>query len=242
MRIRQWFAMACGAALIAGATHAAAQAGSGAASSELDGLVEVKSQRFDHVYLRPGADFRGYTKVMLDPTQVRFAETWLTNLNSRNSRIAVLQGTTVTEADQIAEEVRSSLGNVFSDVFRHAGYEIVAASGGNVLELSLSVTDLSINAPKTVTQALPSRVITHNAGQATLALEIRDSTSGVLLGRVVDRRTAGNRGGPRSSRITTTASNQIDFESVFALWASGCVDELKAQSPIALNMVPVQKN
>ncbi len=137
MRIRQWFAMACGAALIAGAASAAAQAGSGAAASDLDGLVEVKSQRFDHLYLRPGADFRGYTKVMLDPTQVTFAKTWLTDLNSRNSRIAVLQGTTAADADRIAENVRSSLRNVFSGAFRSAGYEIVAASGGDVLELSL---------------------------------------------------------------------------------------------------------
>lgn len=199
MRIRQWFAVACGAALIAGAANAAAQAGSGGAASDLDGLVEVKSQRFDHLYLRPGADFRGYTKVMLDPTQVTFAKTWLTDLNSRNSRIAVLQGTTAADADRIAEDVRSSLRNVFAGAFRSAGYEIVAASGGDVLELSLRLIDLSINAPQTVTQALPSRVYTHNAGQATLALEILDSTSGVLLGRVVDRRTAGNRGGPDRS-------------------------------------------
>jgi hypothetical protein len=35
--------------------------------TEWDGLVQVPSKRLDHVYLQPGADFRGYTKVMLDP-------------------------------------------------------------------------------------------------------------------------------------------------------------------------------
>jgi hypothetical protein len=101
------------------------------------------------------------------------------------------------------------------------------------------VFDLYINAPKTVTQALPSRVYTYDAGHATLALEVRDSATGTLLGRVVDYRTAGYRGGPRSMRITTTASNQFDFESMFDVWATSCIDELKAQSPLAVN-VPAQ--
>jgi hypothetical protein len=237
MRIRQWFAIACGVALIAGATVARGQTNSGAASNNLDGLVEIKSKQFDKVYVRPGADFRGYTKVMLDPTQVTFAKNWITDMN--HHRIAVLQGTTVADADRIAEDVRSSLRNVFSDVFRSAGYEIVAAPGADVLGFSLRVIDLYINAPKTVTQALPSRVYTQDAGQATLALEIRDSTTGALLGRFVDRHVAGYRGGPRAVRITTTTSNQFDFESLFGVWARNCIDELKAQTPVAMS-VPAQ--
>jgi hypothetical protein len=239
MKIRQWFAIACGVALIAGATGASGQAGSAAAASDLDGLVKVKSNRLDQVYLRPGADFRRYTKIMLTPTQVTFDKSWLTDLNSRNSRIAVLQGTTVADAERIAEDVRSGLRDGFANAFRNAGYEIVSAPGADVLGLSVRVIDLYINAPATVTQALPSRVYTKDAGHATLALEVRDSTTGALLERVVDRRTAGYRGGPRSFRITTTASNQIDFESLFDVWARSCIDELKAQSPVAMN-VPAQ--
>ena len=37
-----------------------------------DGLVQVKAKRLDLVYLQPGADFRGYTKVMLAPTELAF--------------------------------------------------------------------------------------------------------------------------------------------------------------------------
>jgi hypothetical protein len=247
MRIRQWFAIACGAALIAGAAVAAAQpdssaasraqpgqAGSGAASSALDGLVEVKSQRFDHVYLRPGADFRGYAKIMLSPTQVTFAKNWLEDMN--HHRIAVLQGTTAADAERIAEGMRSGLRNVFADAFRRAGYQTVTAPGVDVLGISLRVSDLYINAPDTVIHALPSRVYTYDAGHATLELEVRDSGTGALLGRVVDRRTAGYRGGSRADvRITTPASNRFDFESLFGTWARYCIDELKAQLPVAMN-------
>jgi ABC-type amino acid transport substrate-binding protein len=238
MRFRQWFAIACGVALVAATTAAHGQAASGAASSSRDGMVEVKSKRFDHVFLRPGADFRGYTKVMLDPTQVTFATNWLADLN--NHKIAVLQGTTAADADRIAAEMRSGLRDAFANTFRSAGYEVVSAPGADVLAVSVGMTDLYINAPVTVTQALPSRVYTHDAGEATLALDLRDSTSGAMLGRVVDHRIAGNRGGPRSIRITTTASNQFDFESLFDVWAQYCTDELKAQSPVALS-APAQR-
>jgi len=232
MRLREWFAIACGVALVAGTTTAPGQAGSGA-TSDRDTLAEVKSRQLDHVYLRPGVDFRGYTKVMLDPAQVTFARNWLKDLNEH--RIAVLQGTTAADADRIAGEMRSGLRDAFATTFRSAGYEIVAAPGADVLAVALVMTDLYINAPVTVTQALPSRVYTHDAGEATLAFDIRDSTTGALLGRVVDHRIVGNRGGPRSIRITTTASNQFDFENLFDAWAQYSVYELKAQSPVTKN-------
>jgi hypothetical protein len=239
MRTRQWFAISCGVALIAGATIAAAQISSGAASSDVGGLVEVKSNRFDQLYLRPGVDFRGYTKVMLNPAEVTFAQNWLTEMN--RNRIAVLQGTTAADADGIADDVRASLREVFANAFRSEGYEIVAAPGSDVLELSLGVVDLYINAPKTVTQALPSRVLTNEAGRATLVLEVRDSTTGALLGRFVDRNTAANRGGSRPRfRTTTTVTNRFDFEALFGAWAQYSIDELKAQPRVAIS-VPVQK-
>src|SRR6187549_3556782 len=50
-----------------------------------DGLVQVKSKRLDLVYLQPGADFRGYTKVMVEPTEVAFAKNWQRDYN-RGSR------------------------------------------------------------------------------------------------------------------------------------------------------------
>jgi hypothetical protein len=240
MRIGRWFAVACGAALIAGASAAAAQAGTSSASSNLDGLVEVKSKRFDQMYLRPGADFRNYRKVILSTTQVTFAENWIKEMNA--GRIALLQGTTAADAERIAEDARASLRDVFSSAFRGAGYAIVATPGADVLGFALSVIDVYINAPATVTQALPSRVYTYDAGEATLVLDVRDSATGLLLGHVVDRRTAGNRGNaPSSLRITNSVSNRFDFEVLFNAWARDCIDELKAQSPVTKGL-PTQGN
>src|SRR5438270_3719100 len=39
---------------------------------EWDGLRKLASKRMDVVYLQPGADFRLYSRVMVDPTEVSF--------------------------------------------------------------------------------------------------------------------------------------------------------------------------
>ena len=53
-----------------------------------DGLVQVKSQNADLLYLQPGADFRGYTKVVLDPTEVAFRKNWRLDYNSSSRSLS----------------------------------------------------------------------------------------------------------------------------------------------------------
>lgn len=240
MRIRPWFAAACGVALVASSTLTDAQAGGPDVVTEREGLVKVESKRFDNVYVRPGTDFRGYTKVMLDPTQVAFANGWMKEFNP--PRVDFTRMTTVEDAEEIAQEARTGFGEILAAAFRSAGYEVVAVPGADVLALSPRVIDLYINAPESVTTSLRTRVYTTEAGEATLALEVRDSTTGALLGRVVDRRIAGDRSGFRPS-ITSTVSNRFYFERLFDAWAQSCVkglDELKVRSPVVV-AAPAQK-
>jgi len=66
-----------GAALLMVSVPSAAKA-----PASWDGLVQVKSKKLDLVYLMPGADFRGYSKVMIDPTEVAFEKNWRRNYNN----------------------------------------------------------------------------------------------------------------------------------------------------------------
>src|SRR5882757_4630346 len=52
-----------------------------------DNLVQVKSKRADAVYLLPGADFKPYTKIMLDQTEVAFRKNWLRDYNSSTTSL-----------------------------------------------------------------------------------------------------------------------------------------------------------
>jgi hypothetical protein len=235
MRIRR-FAVACGIALFTGATVAAAQGGASAASADQDGMVNLRSKLFDAVYLLPGADFRSYTKVMLGPTQAAMAPNWLRDMNFHP--VTILTKVTAEDGAEIEAQARVGLGHSFRQALKSAGYEIVEAPGAGVLRLSPRVFDLYVRAPRRVTESLPaSRVRTANAGEATLALEARDSTTGALLWRVVDRRTAGLSGNfGLSIRNTTPNSNRFEFGNLFDAWAQNSVktlEQLKAQSPVA---------
>ncbi len=235
MLIRQCFAALFAAALVCAAPMVTAQAGAVAAPTDWEGLVQVKSKRLDAVYLLPGADFRGYTKVMLDPTQVAFAPNWMRDMNS--PRMDLRRRTTNEDAQKIAEQARTGFGDTFANAFKAAGYEVVTVPGADVLRLSPRVINLYVNAPESATTSTRTRSYQVDAGEATLALDVRDSTTGALLGRAVDHRTAGNRGNFRSNvGIASPSSNRGDFEDLFQTWAQICVkglDEVKALSPVS---------
>jgi hypothetical protein len=80
-----------------------------------------------------------------------------------------------------------------------------------------------------------------DAGEATVLLEARDSVSGALLGRVLDRRETQGSG---VATITSSVTNIADFERLFSQWAKIVIKgfgELKAQSPVPQDLKPDQK-
>ena len=208
------------------------------APASWDGLVEVKPKKMDLVYLLPGADFRPYTKVMVDPTEVAFRKDWLKDMN--RSSVSLSRHVTEEDAAKILEAARSNFDDIFQEAFTKAGYAVVAAPGPDVLRVSTGVLNLYLNAPDTMS-AGRSRTYTANAGEATLVIEVRDSTTGALLGRVVDRRETRDPGGVQ---MATSVSNLSDFRMLFKQWAATTakgLDELKTHSPVPLDLKPKQK-
>jgi hypothetical protein len=234
MKVHSWFSVLLGVVVLADASIAAAQSAAAVAMPDSQGLVKVRSSKFDDVFVRPGANFRGYTRIMIDPAQAALAENWLRNMNT--PPLAILRRTTAQDAEQIVDQARNGFASNFAGAINRAGYEIVSTPGPNVLRLSPSISNLSVNAPASLTNAPLTRVYTVSAGDAMLTLDVRDSTTGDLLGRVVDHRTAGQRGSTRSSvRFTSPATNRFDFGNMFDAWSSGWVDtlaDLKLQSPV----------
>lgn len=233
MKVHSWFSALLGVAVLADASIAAAQSGTSAALPDSQALVKVRSSTFDDVFVRPGADFRGYTRIMIEPTQAALAENWLRNMNT--PPLAILRRTTAQDAEQIVDQARNGFASNFAGAIKRAGYEIVSTPGPGVLRLSPNISNLSVAAPASLTNAPATRVYTFSAGDATLGLEVRDSVTGELLARVVDHRIAGQRSATRSNaRLTSTVTNRFDFGNMFDAWSSGWVqtlDELKLQSP-----------
>jgi hypothetical protein len=188
--------------------------------------VSVRSWNLDELYLRPNADLASYRKVVIDPVQVAFRSDWNKDFVDPHASIRRL---TQDDVRRIAEETASTLQSAVAEAFKARGYEVAAAPGPGVLRLSPSVTDLYVNAAENLATGGTTKSFTKDAGEATLVLEARDSVSGTLLGRVVDRRTAHETKGTQISdvRRTTTVSNTFWFDTMFRRWAATCAKEFE---------------
>jgi hypothetical protein len=191
-----------------------------------DGLVQVKSKRLDLVYLQPGADFRIYSKVLVEPTEVSFAKDWQRDYN-RSSRTSRISDNEIQET--ISEAVKAA-DTIFANAWTKGGYALASAPGPDVLRVKTGVVNIWLNAPDRPMIGR-SHTFAGEAGRATLFVEARDSMTGALLGRAVDQRIVGD----NMAALRTSVSNRGDFRDRVQHWADISVrgvNELKSLSPI----------
>ena len=177
---------------------------------EWDGLQLVKLKGIDTAYVRPGADFTIYNKIIIDPIQVAFHKEW-----DKKSTFYKRQLTT----EQL-EDIKTRLGKLaeetFAEVFsKDGGPQIVTEPGPDVLRFSSAIVDLW---PRAVDTQEPGRnyVFTTSAGSAVLYAELRDSETDQLIGRVVDGREARNSG---TMRWTNSVENTAEARAMVSDWA-----------------------
>jgi hypothetical protein len=175
-----------------------------------DGLTRVSLRGIDAAYVRKGADFKAYTKIMLDPVQVAFDKNWDPKRTASHLPLPA----------EDRERIRKEAAELFMQVFKQelekdGGYPLVSVAGPDVMRLSAALVDVYVNAPDTMS---PGRTRTYvmNAGTATLAAEVRDSESGALLGRVFDKRETSSTG---SLQWSGSVQNSADAKRMFTQWA-----------------------
>ena len=201
-----------------------------------EGLVAVTPKRLDALALSPGADFRPYRKLLLEPVTIAFRKNWITSVN----RAGVEHRIDPAEAGEIAAGVRENFTEVFTDAFRKAGYEIADAPGADVLRVRAGIVDLYFAAPD-IEPVGRTRTYALEAGEATLFVEARDSQSGALLARALDQRKTRNSG---SLRIANRVTNRAEFRQLFQKWADivvGGLENLREISPIPADLKQGQK-
>jgi hypothetical protein len=201
-----------------------------------DGLVRVNSERMELVYLAPEADFRPFTKVMLDPSMMAVEKNWLRDQRRRSTGLSGA----VSERDVVRalEAGQRQFDEFFAEAFTKAGFEVVTAPGPEVVRISPGVFDIDVFAPDTSVGR--NRSFSEDAGAATVIIEVRDSISNALLGRAVERRIAGDNG----SWVRNSASNRADFDRLFRRWAEVSAEgltELKALSPVNVSGAPLAR-
>jgi len=193
-----------------------------APKAEWDGLVRQPGTRLNAVFVRPDAEgeIAAFRSVMLDPVSVSFARDFDPNRGTRSL------AQRVNAEDLIA--IQERLATLFREIFREelaaGGYELVEAPGAETLRVTAAIVDLFVSAPDTSMGT--TRTYRASAGRMTLVMELRDSVSGELLARVVDRQTSRQSfAWTISNRVTNTA----EARQAIRTWASALrqgLDEL----------------
>lgn len=196
-----------------------------------DGLHLQPDSKMAIAYVKPDADFSGYDQFLMLDTYVAFKKNW-----QRDTRVA---GRRVSNKD--IERIKSEVAELLRETFRNeldekGGYQFVEAAADNVLLLRPALIDLEITAPDI---PVAGRVTQHvaSAGAATLYIEMYDSVSGEILGRVIDRRSTQDYG---RMGWANSVTNRADARRMFRRWASllrSGMDEVRAEA----GLVPMEQ-
>ena len=171
-------------------------------------------------YYLLNSDFPWYSKILVDRPTFAFQTDWRRKHDGCECPL---------EAKLEGEDVRDAIGKAsgsFVDAlvgaYAAAGYQPVDRAGAEVLRVCTAITNLSIDDPH---QREVDRIYSPRRGDPTLVLEVRDSVSGTLMGKAVDRRIADDGFEGRSFR-DRAAADRSNFEPLFRRWAEISADRL----------------
>ena len=175
-----------------------------------DGLQKVSVKGLDLAYAKPGATLAAYNRVKLDPVEVAFRKDWNPTRTGSSLRLSaeerenIRSGTAKIVLEEFVKELRAK-----------SSYQVVDETGSDVLRVKVSIVNLYVNAPETMT-AGRSKTYTVSAGEMTLFAELFDSETGAIIARVVDRREARGTG---MMTLTNSVVNAGEAQAIASNWA-----------------------
>ena len=186
-----------------------------------EGLELIKRTKHRVVYARPGIDLSGYRRVAILDCEVHFEEDWQDDYN-RSQRSLQYQ-VRDSDVERMKTDLAAECKRVFAEeLSRKDGYEVVDFPAPDVLVLRPGLVDVEVNAPDL--RSGIGATIVRSAGQMTLFLELWDSTSSTLLGRVLDFQQDPEGIAARANRVT----NKAAADRILKDWAQELRKHLEA--------------
>jgi hypothetical protein len=152
-----------------------------------DGLVRVQKSVVDAAWVKPTFDLTPYKKLMVVSQGIAFRK--LEPVSDFQARNETQFPVKEENKERLSRELKTAFETELAKLER---YELVSAPGPDVLLLVGTIIDVVSNIPPDIDSARFGRggVYLTSVGEATLVMELRDSESGEILGRVADRRAA----------------------------------------------------
>ena len=186
-----------------------------------DGLVLKSRTKQRVVWLRPGANFAQYDKVMIIDCLVEFQKDWQRNYNNNvddPSRMV-----TNEKVQQIKTWLSQEFKKVFAKQLQKGGYQVVESPGPGVLSLRPAIVELQVTAPDIMAAGMDMNVVT-SAGSAVFYLELWDTATNTILARAMDAEADRQPFARQANSVTNTQAADVLLQG----WADDLVRHLDA--------------
>ena len=173
------------------------------AELSFDGLHKVDNSQADVAWARPDFDISGYTKIWLVGAGIEYRQV----KNRGRTSVDRTRGGPYFIDDKSRAQFEELVGKVFKEELEKIEkFELVDGPGPDVLMIRGGLLDVTSYVPPDPVGGR-SVVFLSSVGEATLVLELRDSETGTILARSIDRRAAETIGGTftRSNSVTNSA-------------------------------------
>jgi hypothetical protein len=178
-----------------------------------DGLELVKSNRHEAIYMKPGVNLSQYNRVAILDCYVAFKKHWE---QEQNENRVGLDRVNKKDMDRIKKDLAAAFKKVFTkELENNGGYTVVDTGAEDVLLLRPAIIDLDITAPDTMSPGM-SETFTADPGQMTLYMELYDSATSAIIGRVTDTEEERNMG---TFQVSNRATNMADADILLRRWA-----------------------
>jgi hypothetical protein len=186
-----------------------------------DGLQLKTHTQNELIYVKPGATFNQFKRVMVLDCYVAMAKDWQQNYNSNEGGDLDLM---VTDGDvqRIERTLSDEFKKVFTSELQKGGYQVTTTAAPDVLILRPAIVNVRVTAPDLMSAGMDTNVIT-SAGSGTFYLELW-APPHTLLARAYDAEADQQPFAQPGNSVTNRAAADI----ILKKWADDLVRHLDA--------------
>lgn len=185
------------------------------AQKSFDGLNVVDHSLADQAWAREDLDLSPYTKLLLVNSGFEYRQV---KNRGRTSAERARGGPYYLDADRRARFEAEVHKTFVEEMEKVEYYEFVTEPGPDVLMVRGALLDIVTEVPDLSRITGMTDIYITTVGEATLVLELRDSESGTVLARSVDRRAAERMGGQMMQANTVT--NAAEVRRLIRFWST----------------------
>ena len=187
-----------------------------------DGLQLKTHTKQRVVYVKPGATFNEYNRVMILDCYVEMQKDWQRNYNS-NVGPDLSRQVSNDDVQRIKSTLAAEFKKVFTAELQKSGYQVTNSPAPDVLLLRPAIIDVQVTAPDIMSAGMDVNVIT-SAGSGTFYLELWDPSTNTILARAMDAEADQQPFAQQANAVTNRQAADI----ILRKWADDLVRHLDA--------------